>query len=482
MPRHPPCSGPAATLRDVAGAAGVSIATVSRVLTGVRSSAPATRDRVLSAAAQLDYRPSGPARALKLRHSRTIGLLVTDIENPYFPEIVRAVEDAAHERGIAVLLCNATDDPQRELAYINLLLERRVDGIIVAASRVGARHAALLERAPVPVVLVNSEAPRSGLPAITSDNRGGARHAAEHLINLGHRRIGHITAPRTNAAAAARLLGVRDALRRARLDPDQLAVAEGDGHVAGGERAMSELLEGTPCSDRGGLLQRLDRHWGHPRGRWYRPLRAERHQPGRFRRHRAGAMDRSAAHHHCAAKAGDGRLGLRSPRNFRGRHRARRPDRNGTVADQPGRSRLHGATTPPPIGLNGRVFGPSSLRHTTFARQPERSPVDPSTHWRTRHASIPTGRRDRRDARHLPAGDFRPGAWQVGPSAVVGHVYVNNNTAGHNSVSGFDRHADGTLYTNRGHTIQRRAARVSARPPGPPARCSSPGTVATSSP
>jgi len=241
---HAPSS---ATLRDVAGAAGVSIATVSRILTGARPSAPATRERVLMAAADLDYRPSGPARALKLRRSRTLGLLVTDIENPYFPEIVRAVEDAAHERGFAVLLCNATDDPRRELAYINLLLERRVDGIIVAASRVGTRHAALLARAPVPVVLVNSEAPRSGLPAITSDNRGGARVAAEHLIGLGHRRIGHITAPATNAAAAARLLGVRDALRRAGIGPDSLALAQGDGRVAGGERAMSELLERHPA-------------------------------------------------------------------------------------------------------------------------------------------------------------------------------------------------------------------------------------------
>src|SRR6266550_783449 len=231
-----------ATLRDVAGAAGVSIATVSRILTGARPSAPATRERVLAAAAELDYRPSGPARALKLRRSRTLGLLVTDIENPFFPEIVRAVEDAAHERGFAVLLCNATDDPRRELAYINLLLERRVDGIVVAASRVGARHAALLARAPVPVVLVNSEAPRSGLPAVTSDNRGGARVAAEHLIALGHRRIGHITAPASNAAAAARLLGVRDALRRAGIAPDRLELAQGDGRVAGGERAMTELL------------------------------------------------------------------------------------------------------------------------------------------------------------------------------------------------------------------------------------------------
>jgi LacI family transcriptional regulator len=236
-----------ATLRDVAGAAGVSIATVSRILTGARPSAPATRERVLTAAAELDYRPSGPARALKLQKSRTLGLLVTDIENPYFPEIVRAVEDAAHERGFAVLLCNATEDPRRELAYINLLLERRVDGIIVAASRVGARHAALLARAPVPVVLVNSEAPRSGLPAITSDNRGGARLAAEHLIGLGHRRIGHITAPPANAAAALRLRGVRDAVHRAGIAADELQLAEGDGHVAGGERAMSELLSRAPA-------------------------------------------------------------------------------------------------------------------------------------------------------------------------------------------------------------------------------------------
>jgi DNA-binding LacI/PurR family transcriptional regulator len=92
---------------------------------------------------------------------------------------------------------------------------------------------------------VNSEAPRSGLPAITSDNRGGARLAADHLIGLGHTRLAHITAPAANAAAAARLLGVRDALRHAGLDPDCLQVVEGDGRVAGGERAMLQLLGGS---------------------------------------------------------------------------------------------------------------------------------------------------------------------------------------------------------------------------------------------
>jgi LacI family transcriptional regulator len=244
---HPHRSG-TATLRDVADVAGVSIATVSRILTGARQSRPATRDRVLAAAAQLDYRPSAPARALKLQQTQTLGLLITDIENPFFPEIVRAVEDAAHERGYAVLLCNATDDPGRELAYINLLLERRVDGIIVAASQVPSRHAALLGRARIPVVLVNCEAPGSGLASITSDNPGGARMATEHLLSLGHRHIGHITAPHANAAAALRLGGVRGAMRAAGIGEESLVVSEGDAHVAGGERATRELLERAPLT------------------------------------------------------------------------------------------------------------------------------------------------------------------------------------------------------------------------------------------
>jgi LacI family transcriptional regulator len=235
-----------ATLRDVARAASVSIATVSRILTGSRASTPATRERVLAAAAQLDYRPSGLARALKLQQSRTLGLLVTDIENPYFPEIVRAVEDAAHARGYAVLLCNSTDDPGRELAYLNLLLERRVDGIIVAASRVGTRHAALLARAPIPVVLVNSDAPRSGLTAILTDNRASARIAAEHLLQLGHTKLAHITADPVNAAASLRMRGIRDALAAERGSGRRLEVVEGDAHVAGGERATRELLQREP--------------------------------------------------------------------------------------------------------------------------------------------------------------------------------------------------------------------------------------------
>lgn len=237
---------PEPTIRDVARQAGVSTATVSRVISGSVAARPQTRARVLAAAETLDYRPSAVARSLKLRTTRTLGLLVTDIQNPYYPEIVRAVEDAALERNLAVLLCNGADDPGREETYLELLVDRRVDGIIIASSGLQERHGAWLARRSVPVVLVNWAAPDLPLPAILGDNRAGGRLATEHLLSLGHRRIGHLSAPARNAAAAERLGGIGEALAGAGLDPGSLVVVEGDGQVAGGERAALELLERMP--------------------------------------------------------------------------------------------------------------------------------------------------------------------------------------------------------------------------------------------
>ena len=117
-----------ATIADVARRAKVSTATVSRVLAGLGHARPETRERILAAARDLDYRPSAIARSLQRRSTQTFGLIVTDIENPYFPELVRAVEDAARAEGYTILLCNAADDPERESGYLDLLVERRVDG------------------------------------------------------------------------------------------------------------------------------------------------------------------------------------------------------------------------------------------------------------------------------------------------------------------------------------------------------------------
>ena len=233
----------AATIADVARRAGVSTATVSRALSGAGRTSEATRARVQEAAEALGYRPSGLGRALKRRETRTIGLLVTDIGNPFFPQVVRAVEDEAHARGYGVVLGNASDDPERELAYIDLLLDRRVDGLIVASSRATRRHAERLASASMPVVLVNSEAPSATLHGIATDHRAGSRLAGQHLTELGHRDIAHISAPEELAAAAGpRRDGMRDALAVAGVDPSTLRLVESDGSVDGGADATQRLL------------------------------------------------------------------------------------------------------------------------------------------------------------------------------------------------------------------------------------------------
>ena len=230
----------AARIEDVAARSGVSTATVSRVLSGSVPARPETRERVLAAARELDYRPSSIARALKRRETRTLGLVISDITNPFYPQLVRAVEAAAHERGYGIVLANGGDDPARELEHLDLLVERRVDGIVIVSSRMTRRHAERLRGTSVPTVLVNDTVAGSGLPTVTTAHRRGARLATEHLIGLGHRRIGHIGAPADQAASGQRRQGVRDALRAAGLG--ELLVAIGDGGVAGGARAAEALI------------------------------------------------------------------------------------------------------------------------------------------------------------------------------------------------------------------------------------------------
>jgi len=236
----------ATTIRQVARRAGVSTATVSRVLAGVGAARPETRARVVAAARDLGYRPSGIARSLKLRSTRTLGLIVTDIENPFFPQLVRAVEDAAWREGYALLLCNAANDPDREAGYLELLVDRRVDGVVIAASSLGTRQGDWLRDPPLPVVLVNCASPGGMLPGIASDNRGGGRLAIEHLVGLGHRRIGHVTARPRNVDAPDRLEGARDGIVAAGLAADALVVVEGDAVVAGGEEATRGILDVAP--------------------------------------------------------------------------------------------------------------------------------------------------------------------------------------------------------------------------------------------
>jgi len=221
------------TITDVAARAGVSSATVSRVLQGSPRVSRDALERVQTAIAELGYRPSGVARSLRNQETGTLGLIVTNITNPFYPEIVRGAEDAAQRMGASIILCNAAEDPEREIAYLDLLLERRVDGVIVAAGGLTQRHEDFLSVFPAPLVLINADLPGGQVPAVLSDDEAGGRAAAVHLLELGHSRLIHISGPTVREAVSLRLSGVRAAVAAAGRAVT-LEVVEGDGYLAGG--------------------------------------------------------------------------------------------------------------------------------------------------------------------------------------------------------------------------------------------------------
>jgi LacI family transcriptional regulator len=234
------------TIRDVARRAGVSTATVSRVLAGIGNPKAETAQAVLSAVDDLDYRPSAVARSLRMRRTNTLGLIVTDIQNPFFPELVQAADNAAREVGYSILLGSAAYDEHRAVHYLDLMVDRRVDGMIVASSQLSDESWKWLVTAPVPVVVVNAEPAALPINFVTSDNPGGARLAAEHLLGLGHRRIAYIRGDEGFTADLPRFEGFAAACREAGIPAADLVQIRGDGRFEGGERAMTELLATHP--------------------------------------------------------------------------------------------------------------------------------------------------------------------------------------------------------------------------------------------
>lgn len=233
-------------ISDVALRAGVSTATVSRVLAGIGSSRPDTAAAVIAAVEALGYRPSGVARSLRMQRTRTLGLIVSDIQNPFFPELVRAADDAARAIDYSILLGSAAFDEMRAVHYLNLMVDRRVDGMIVASSQISDSSWGWLIDSPVPVIVVNAEPPDLRVAAIASDNEGGSRLAVEHLAELGHCRIGYIRGPQSFTAARPRLEGFRKACLDAGLDPGETPVFRGEGQVESGELAAAAMIAQAP--------------------------------------------------------------------------------------------------------------------------------------------------------------------------------------------------------------------------------------------
>ena len=236
-----------ATITDVASEAGVHPSTVSRVLNGHAGSTirPATRERVLAAADILGYRPSALARSLRLQRTLTLGMLVPDITNPFFSSIIKGAEDAARERGYNLILCNSEDQAEREAAYLLLLRERQVDGVLIASSQMADETIEGLRADSFPFVLVNRAAQDGEDLAVVVDNHAAAVEVVAHLAALGHRRVGHIAGPQNTTTGRDRREGYEAGVRAHGLAHEPALVVEADAFSEdAGNRALGIMLAG----------------------------------------------------------------------------------------------------------------------------------------------------------------------------------------------------------------------------------------------
>ena len=232
------------TIRDVAEAAGVSISTVSKALNDGGRMRQETRAHIRAVAAEMGFRPNDLALSLHRNQSSTVGIISTDRFGRFTFPIVEAMEDAFAGQGIAIFMCNATDDPARERQHIDQLLGKRVDGIVVTARRADRRPAIGIPPGLVPVVYVFSQADDPKAACLLPDDEGGAVLAVEHLLGLGRRRIAHVTGPEHFEAVRLRQKGYRKALRAAGLDVPAGLVLTGHWSESWGREAAARRFAG----------------------------------------------------------------------------------------------------------------------------------------------------------------------------------------------------------------------------------------------
>jgi len=231
------------SIKDIARIAEVSHSTVSRALRDSPLISEETKARIRRIAQEMGYSPSAIARGLVTKRTHTLGLVVTTIADPFVAEVVRGIEERALDEGYSIILCQSQSDPDREIAAVEILREKRVDAIIITASRVGNLYIPLLEKLSVPIVLINNQQEGRYVHSVGTDNLQGGQLAARYLLELGHTRLGYITGPEWAAASKQRLEGARHALQERGLDFDPALIAQGDGRAGGGEAAMAQLLQ-----------------------------------------------------------------------------------------------------------------------------------------------------------------------------------------------------------------------------------------------
>jgi DNA-binding LacI/PurR family transcriptional regulator len=231
------------SIKDIARTAGVSHSTVSRALSDSPLVSAQTKARIQRLARDMGYSPDAQARGLVMGRTQTIGVVVTTITDPFIAEIVEAIERTARDHDYSVILASSGAEPEREIAAVEMLHSKRVDGVVVTSSRIGALYQDYLDRLSVPVVLVNSHSEYAGpyTFSIAVDNRHGASLATQHLVELGHRRIAYVTGPADHSDDRDRLTGYREALDLACIGFDPALVVPGTGRAGGGQRALPVL-------------------------------------------------------------------------------------------------------------------------------------------------------------------------------------------------------------------------------------------------
>lgn len=233
-----------ASIADVAKRAGVSTATVSRVLADKPHVSKKTRQKVLQAIKELDYRPDRTAQRLRLQTSDVLGLIVSDVQNPYFTSVARGVEDAAYDLQMNVLLCNTDEDPERQKIYLDIMRAERVAGLIIAmASNQNGDNLKEIRQSGIPVVLLDRLVDDFESDCVVVDNIQGTKDAINHFFSLGYRRIGAIHGASRITSAAERQQGYCEAFDALGLESDKSIIKMGNFKRETGYELTLEILK-----------------------------------------------------------------------------------------------------------------------------------------------------------------------------------------------------------------------------------------------
>jgi LacI family transcriptional regulator len=229
-------------MKQVAERAGVSTSTVSHVINNTRVVSDDVRERVLALIAEMRYIPSAVARSLKNDKTQTIGMMIPNNSNPYFAELIQGIEDASFKLGYNIILCNAYDDPEKQAAYIRVLMEKRIDGLILVSSGSSDELSRLLASQNIPMVLVDREVEGVEADFVEADHEQGGYIATKYLIDLGHRDIACVSGPIDLLPSRDRVVGYLRALKEAGIRFRLDYLVRSDFTSEGGYNAFTQLL------------------------------------------------------------------------------------------------------------------------------------------------------------------------------------------------------------------------------------------------